>query len=159
MQNTVKFVNHPYDKPGDLQNLLHYAMTDKRTSTWCEYTGGINTAPLYALDEMMYVKKFFRKTEGRQLRHIIVSPDTQYYFRLAPQDLYFLALRIGMYYSSRYQIVFGVHTDTRNIHIHFIMNTVSYVDGMMYSGNMVDMNNFKAFAEGEIIDYCTRFNK
>lgn len=63
------------------------------------------------------------------------------------------------YYSSRYQIVFGVHTDTRNIHIHFIMNTVSYVDGMMYSGNAVDMNNFKAFAEGEIIDYCTRFNK
>ena len=30
---------------------------------------------------------------------------------------------------------------------------------MMYSGNRVDMNNFKAFAEGEIIDYCTRFNK
>lgn len=73
MQNTVKFVNHPYDKPGDLQNLLHYAMTDKQTGTWCEYTGGINTAPLYALDEMMYVKRFFRKTEGRQLRHIIVS--------------------------------------------------------------------------------------
>lgn len=97
MQNTVKFVNQPYDKPGDLQNLLHYAMTDKQTGTWCEYTGGINTAPLYALDEMMYVKKFFRKTEGRQLRHIIVSPDTQYYFRLTPQDLYFLALRIGTY--------------------------------------------------------------
>ena len=46
MQNTVKFVNKPYDKPGDLQNLLHYAMTDKQTGTWCEYTGGINTAPL-----------------------------------------------------------------------------------------------------------------
>lgn len=159
MQNTVKFVNQPYDKPGDLQNLLHYAMTDKRTGTWCEYTGGINTVPLYALDEMMYVKRVFRKTEGRQLRHIIVSPDTQYYFRLTPQDLYFLALRICTYYSSRYQIVFGVHTDTRNIHIHFIMNTVSYVDGMMYSGNAADMNNFKAFAEGVIIDYCTRFNK
>ena len=57
MQNTVKFVNQPYDKPGDLQNLLHYAMTDKRTGTWCEYTGGINTAPLYAIDEMMYVNK------------------------------------------------------------------------------------------------------
>ena len=159
MQNTIKFVNQPYDKPRDLQNLLHYAMTDKQTGSWCQYTGGINTAPMYALDEMMYVKRFFRKTEGRQLRHIIVSPDTQYYFRLTPQDLYFLALRIGTYYSSRYQIVFGVHTDTRNIHIHFIMNTVSYVDGMMYSGNAADMNNFKAFAEGEIIDYCTRFNK
>lgn len=30
MQNTVKFVNKPYDKPGDLQNLLHYAMTTNR---------------------------------------------------------------------------------------------------------------------------------
>lgn len=74
MQNTVKFVNQPYDKPRDLKNLLHYAMTDKQTGTWCEYTGGINTVPLYALDEMMYVKKFFRKTEGRQLRQYYRKP-------------------------------------------------------------------------------------
>lgn len=159
MQNTIKFVNHPYDKPGDLQNLLQYAMTDKRTGTWCEYAGGINTSPFYALNEMMYVKKFFRKTGGRQLRHIIVSPDTKYNFRLTPQDLYFIALRISAYYSKQYQIVFGVHTDTNNIHIHFIMNTVSYIDGFMYSGNKADMNSFKVFAEGEIIDYCTKFSK
>lgn len=73
--------------------------------------------------------------------------NTDYFFRLIPQDLYYIALRISVYYGCSYQIVFGVHTDTEKIHIHFIMNTVSFIDGTMYSGNETDM------------DYCTRYNK
>lgn len=159
MQNIIKFVNHSYDKQEDLKNLLLYALTDKKTGAWLEYVGGINVDPKLSLFEMMYVKKSFRKTTGRQLRHIIVSPDTDYFSRLTPQDLYYIALRISAYYGRSYQIVFGVHTDTQKIHIHFIMNTVSFIDGMMYSGNETDMEYFKAYAEAVILDYCARFYK
>lgn len=155
MQNTVKFVNQPYDKPGDLQNLLHYAMTDKRTGTWCEYTGGINTAPLYAIDEMMYVKRFFRKTEGRQLRHIIVSPDTQYYFRLAPQDLYFLALRIGTYLSlpstpvkTDSYIAVQLLEQQKSLDIQSISEMAELVEGS-FVFTVLDENNNLYFVKGD----------
>ena len=159
MQNIIKFVNHSYDKQEDLKNLLLYALTDKKTGAWLEYVGGINVDSKLSLFEMMYVKKYFHKTTGRQIRHIIVSPDTDYFFRLTPQDLYYIALRISAFYGCAYQIVFGVHTDTEKIHIHFIMNTVSFIDGMMYSGNETDMDYFKAYAEAVILDYCARFYK
>ncbi len=159
MQNLIKFVNQSYDKPGALNDLLHYALTDKRTGAMLEVAGGINIDPYSALQEMMYVKNYFRKTSGRQPRHIIVSPDTDYYYKLQPWDLYHIAIRISQYYSCRYQIVFGVHTDTKNPHIHFIMNTVSYIDGTMYSGGEADMIAFRNFAYSVIMDYGDRFNK
>ena len=48
-----------------------------------------------------------------------------------------LAYAICTYFVDSYQIIFGIHRDER-WHIHFVMNSVSYVDGRRYPGRESD---------------------
>ena len=64
----------------------------------------------------MLVKQHFQKMDGREMRHFIVSFDED----ITPYDAYIMGRQIAAYYAHRYQIVFGVHDDTENLHIHFV---------------------------------------
>ena len=75
------------------------------------------------------------------MKHIFVSFDEN----IRPYDAYILGWRIGAYYGDRYQLVFGVHEDTDNIHIHFVFNSVSFVDGHKYSGDYHDLASLKHY--------------
>lgn len=61
----------------------------------------------------------------RQLRHIIISPDPQW--GLGVDTVYRMAYDIAKFYGNRYQICFGVHSDTDHVHIHLVQNTLSYI--------------------------------
>ena len=43
--------------------------------------------------------------------------------------------------------LYGVHHDTLHIHIHFAVNTVSYIDGRMYSGSWGDYAELRDFIQ------------
>ncbi len=36
---------------------------------------------------------------------------------------------IGKFFADERQVVFAVHDDTRQLHIHMVVNTVAYTDG------------------------------
>lgn len=46
--------------------------------------------------------------------------------------------QICQYFGDRFQIVFGLHTDTDYVHLHFVLNTVSFVDGSKFSAGLAD---------------------
>lgn len=103
--------------------------------------GGINVYPLQAFMQMMNVKRYFGKTSGNQLVHFIISLDNKVF---DPEVALHIAYEIAKYYGDRYQIIFGVHQNPRinrkgratsYVHIHMIMNSVSFVDGKMYADN------------------------
>lgn len=64
-----------------------------------------------------------------------------------------LAGEIARYYSDKYQIFYAVHEDTDNVHIHFGMNTVSYVDGSMYAEGYGDYYRLVAHIENIVKSY------
>lgn len=143
MADIIKIVNADYSRIDAMQNLIKYIITDKeRKPLLCSYYGGINIDPLNAFNEMMYVKKYFRKTAGRLVRHFIVSPEAKDFL---PQELYYLAYRISLYYSNKYQIMFSVHENTNHLHIHFVINTVSFLDGKMFSEGPADHYRFRQY--------------
>ena len=53
------------------------------------------------------------------------------------------ALGIKEYYADEFQIVYAVHNNTDDVHIHFVMNTVSYLDGHKYAGKREDYYEFQ----------------
>ncbi len=116
-----------------LETVIHYILHRKDNGMPWRFMGGLGTDPANAAFQFRAIKKFFRK-EGesrRQLRHFDVSFEES-----ACIDAYtasIIAPEIAGYYADRYQIIYAVHEDTDNVHIHFGMNTVSYVDGSMYS--------------------------
>lgn len=63
---------------------------------------------------------------------------------------------IASYFADRYQIVYGIHNKpcynkyercTSLYHAHFIMNSVSYIDGKMFSENHSEIYAFLDYIE------------
>ena len=144
----LKIVNEPYNTTSDVGDLINYAECDKSEKRFTKtniYTGGANIFDPYdAESEFMMVKEHFGKTSGRQVRHIILSPDPKDMF--IPGELYELALYICAYYADRFQIIFSVHTDLyMRPHLHFVMNTVSFIDGTKLHDTFAEQAEFRKY--------------
>ena len=50
--------------------------------------------------------------------------------------------KIALYYAPEYRIVYDVHKNNDTVHIHFVMNQVSYTDGHKYSGAKQEYYDF-----------------
>lgn len=137
----VKMVDESYLNYSSVFNLVNYALTDKRTHRRVRFYGGYNVEIDRADSQMVLVKKYYQKDGGREVRHFVVSFDED----ISPYDAWILGWRIAAYYADRYQIVFGVHEDTDNIHIHFVFNTVSFADGRKFSSDYYEISRLKSY--------------
>lgn len=59
----------------------------------------------------------FNKTNGKKLSHLIISFAEK--LRLSKGEVIILADIVADYIGEKFQVVYGIHTDTRHIHIHF----------------------------------------
>lgn len=149
----VEFMNNSYSGRECIENLIFYA-THKKNGDWLMYYGGRNIYVPDAVYQMRAVKEFFRKSDGfRQVRHIVISFEDREQF--TPFEASVLADRFCDYYADRYQIVYGVHEDTDNLHIHMVFNTTSFADGRLYSDGIKDLSNFRQYVSKVIRDYST----
>ncbi|MDE6020481.1 MAG: relaxase/mobilization nuclease domain-containing protein [Ruminococcus sp.] len=139
----VKMVSDPYNNESSIFNLVKYTLTDKLTGAPVRYYGGYNIDVSRAAEQIVLVKQYFHKWCGRKMRHFIVSFDEN----ITPYQAYLLGWQISAYYANRFQIVFGVHEDTGNVHIHFIFNTVSFIDGLKYSEYHDDLYKLNAYVK------------
>ena len=81
-----------------------------------------------ATAEMMQVKQFFGKTGGRVALHGIISLDEEESDKKNAGKLMLLLSDLLDKVFPEHQAVYAVHTNTENLHIHFILNTVG-LDG------------------------------
>ena len=106
---------------------------DKTVPRFC---GGIAVNPAQAALEMQILTKAYRQEEGSCLRHMVLSFTPREIDDMGHANG--LAFEIAEYYGGSYQITWAVHGDKRHIHIHFIMNKVSYLNGKKYHGTKKD---------------------
>lgn len=81
-----------------------------------------------AVREMMNVKKFYEKMNGRAALHGIISLPVEESDIERSADLMSLCNDVLAEIFPNHQAVFAVHTNTENLHIHFIVNSVG-LDG------------------------------
>lgn len=55
------------------------------------------------------------------------------------------------FYADTYQIVYSVHEDAKHLHVHFVMNMISYQNGKRYSGQKKDFYDYLKYLQ-EIAD-------
>lgn len=93
------------------------------------YVGARNISDISnAVDEMMQVKRFYQKLDGRVALHGIISLDEDESAKENAGKLMFLCDELMEKIFPDNQILYAVHTNTDNLHIHFIANTVG-LDG------------------------------
>lgn len=109
-----------------LRDVLAYAKDEEKTEHeyFCE---GINCNVATAREQFVTVKEQFGKSDGIQAYHGYLSFKEQ---DITPE----LAQKIGMEFANevwgeRFQVVVTTHLNTKHLHCHFVINSVSYVDG------------------------------
>lgn len=91
------------------------------------YVGGHNvtsTDVSHAVDEMMKVKKFFDKQNGRAALHMLISLPEEESDPSNASRLMQLCSDVLKEIFPNNQAVFAVHTNTDNLHVHVIVNSV-----------------------------------
>ena len=126
----LKIVEESYSNKDAMVNVINYICRGP-------FIGGLGVNPNCAALQMSLVKYVWYKTGGRQVRHFIVSfagnESTD------PDELMAYGYAIANYYYEKgFQVVFGVHTNTGHLHIHFAMNTVNFRNGYMYGDGWSD---------------------
>lgn len=104
--------------------------------------------------QMLFVKKYFHKTEDNPLMHFIISfdDDVKSYDKA---KLY--AIKIGSFFKCRHQILWCVHRKERrnsHYHLHMIVNSVSFVDGKLYDSSPDNLCDFCKWIENVTGDDC-----
>ena len=137
LKRSVGYVSNPkkteYD---DIKKALHYVGSKKKTSvgdeSFCFVTGvGCNTNNAY--DEMMAVKKRFGKTDGNLAYHAYQSFKPG---EVTPELCHEIGVKLARnLWGDRYQVVVATHLDRGHLHNHFLINSVSYVNGKMFNDN------------------------
>lgn len=137
LNNCFRYINDVY-----YENMNNHTLSG--------YYDGFNINPYDAYNQMMTIKQYFGKTSGNQLIHIIVSFNSKVFY---PDLAMALSRNIAKYYADRYQIIYGIHADTRHsnknpkkvvsyYHTHLIINSVSFIDGRMFAESKGDISNF-----------------
>lgn len=97
------------------------------------YVSGINCEIETALQQMNQTKRLFNKTKGilgfhgyQSFKEGEVNPE--------------LAHEIGVklaneMWGDRFEVVVSTHLNTKHLHNHFIVNSVSFIDGMKFYSN------------------------
>lgn len=130
---TLKIVQNKYDNDDAVENVIFYVYDIKKTRG--DLIGGYGVYLVNSIQDVILqfqkVKDVYQKNSGNRIRHFIVSFSKIEDFSL--KEIYNIAMEFAAYYGKRYQVFFGIHGNTDHRHIHFVMNTVSYIDGKKYA--------------------------
>ena len=148
----VKIVNGEYKNRDALSNVIHYITNPEKTEHYIGAIGVNPYDPQKMVDQMLLVKKVFGKEDGhRNVRHFIISFDKKDH--ITPEEAQWIAEDVARFYSSRYQICYGVHLNTDDLHIHFALNTVSFIDGKLFSEGWMELERLKRYVNEVILKY------
>ncbi len=115
--------------------------TNKRQLVW-----GINCSPDNARDDMLRVKKAFQKEDGTIAYHGYQSFKEG---EVTPELAHKIGIQLAQeVWGDRYQVLVCTHLDKKNhIHNHFIVNTVSFMDGIKYHRTKEDYQRMREVSD------------
>lgn len=144
----LKAINKPYTGRKDLKNLVNYAVKGKDGTLNAYGAQGVlvgNADGMYC--QMEWIKKYFHKERGRQAMHYILSFNEKEMGYIGVGEAQQIGYAFADYCFRGWQVVFGIHTDTDSLHIHFIVNTTSYENGCACGKGQGDLEEMKQYAD------------
>lgn len=115
-----------------LQQVLAYTSADAKTEKQL-YVSGINCDPLTAYEQMQRTKRQFQKTDG-----IVAFHGYQAFApgETTPEAAHAIGVKLAQeLWGERFELVVSTHLDKEHLHNHFVLNSVSFLDGKRYYDN------------------------
>ena len=131
MPNLI-LVRNEYQDYRALRRVLTYVLRSNQY-------GGYGIDPARAYEQMVFVKEAYHKKSGVQLKHFFITFHDREMLYVGFEEILQLGLEVGKYFGE-YQMVYGIHLDSNHVHLHFVMNTTSFMDGHKYSDGLSKFN-------------------
>ena len=129
--NIEKTKNKEYkaDLYKSLHNTIEYAKADFKTEKQFFVTG-VNCNAETALQEMILTKKHFGKEKGILAFHGFQSFAEG---EVTAEQAHEIGVKLAEeLWGDKYEVVVSTHLNTKHYHNHFVVNSVSFVDGEKY---------------------------
>jgi len=110
-------------------HVIDYATNEKKTDNQ-KYVTGINCMTDIAHKEMNIVKQQFSKNNGILGYHAYQSFSG---YEVTSDEAHEIGIKLAEeIWGDRFQVIVTTHLNTKNIHNHFVINSVSFIDGKKY---------------------------
>ena len=128
----------------DLYNALRYAENDDKTDQRL-FVAGINCPKQRAYEAMMAVKRRFGKTGGMVAWHGFQSFVTG---EVTPEEAFEIGKETARrMWGDKYQVVVTVHLNTDNLHCHFVVNPISFIDGSRFQNKIYNHRRLREISD------------
>lgn len=137
-----------------LSDVINYAVNsektqkvdDENTELYSSFVSGINCHPSTARDEMLAVKRRFGKEDGTAAYHGYQSFAPG---EATPEMAHEIGIKLAeRLWGNKYQVIVATHLDTENhLHNHFVVNTVSFIDGIKYYRSAKDYHDMQTASD------------
>ena len=144
LRRVLNYIENP-DKTKEelsdgLKEVLAYTTQGYKTNEK-EYITGINCDPKTSLKQMMNTKLSYNKMDGRLAFHAVQSFKPG---EVTPEECHSLGVQLAkQMWGNRFEVVVSTHLDKDHLHNHFVVNSVSWVDGMKYDNRKKDIDYFR----------------
>lgn len=116
----------------DLSKVLEYVEDNEKTAKH-HYVTAINCSANFACEEMVAVKRQFQKEAGILAFHAYQSFKPN---EVTAQQAHEIGMEMAKeLWGERFQVIVTTHINKNHVHNHFVINSVSFVDGKRYYDN------------------------
>ncbi len=143
-----------------LSDVIDYAVNERKTRVLNDeriaivhsFVSGVNCHPSTARDEMMAVKKRFGKENGTVAYHGYQSFAPG---EATPEMAHEIGVKLAeRLWGDKYQVLVATHLDKEShLHNHFVLNTVSFVDGIKYHRTKRDYRKMREISDALCREY------
>lgn len=148
LRRVLNYIENPdktKEELGDgLKEVLAYTTQGYKTNEK-EYITGINCEPSTSLKQMMNTKLSYNKMDGRLAFHAVQSFKPG---EVTPEECHSLGVQLAkQMWGNRFEVVVSTHLDKDHLHNHFVVNSVSWVDGKKFTNCKKDYQKFKNISD------------
>lgn len=120
----------------DLANAARYVQRPEATADG-QFVTGINCLAETAVQQMQLTKEQYHKTGGYIAWHGYQSFKPG---EVTPEECHQIGVETAQHlWGDRFQVLVTTHLDRHHLHNHFILNSVSFVDGKKYNYSKQEM--------------------
>lgn len=168
MPTLIKYYGE-YSNEDVCESLIHYCLDSEYNKGYYGGTGVFMDSNEILTKQFKDIQTVYNKKK-KCLEHFIISFNDSSSKRnsVIDFDVYYIADAISRYIGQRFQNIYSVHSGSgnknfcihtlmngpivnpENLHVHFIINRVSYIDGTMFYGNKRDYIDILNYAKATI---------
>lgn len=127
-------------------DVIDYASNGEKTDQMMFVTG-INCSPDTATEEFMSTKRFWGKTDGRLAYHgyqAFKEGDGE----ITAEKAHDIGVKLAQeLWGDRFEVVVATHLNTGHYHNHFVVNSVSFIDGLKYIRTNADYRQMRTVSD------------